>query len=288
MYILFIQFIEGTLPAIISLMPNFDNVFTLFLNKVNEINVLTGNQLLNRDGSAVEKNIVKAEISSIGGAFCGKMMGYAINEENHQLYSEVHYTEAGLLAKADTICHASCLIIWNKAKDNIAALASYGMVQADVDAFKAAIDLFELTMPRPKAGIVDKKAATENLKVAFGEASVLLTKLTRLSSIIKKEQPDFVLNFENTRRIDHPGYTTISCIGKVVDVDGAGVGLVTIECKALNIKRKAASSGGFYLKNMQDGVYDFTFTRPGYQKTIFKMIFYKGTRFRANVVMLSA
>jgi hypothetical protein len=285
MFIVFAQFIQGVLPAILALMPKFNDNFTLFLEKVNQINVLTGNQLLNRQGNRVEKETVRESMCELGESITAKIMGFATNENLYQLYSEVNFSGSYLLKIADTICLATCKIIWQKGKDNLANLGDYGITQEVLDEFKAKIDLYELTIPKPQSGVVSKKAATENLKITFKEASELMLKMFGLAKMIKKEQADFYKDFVNSKRISKPPFTVMSASGVVVDTDGERIGLVLMECAALNFKRKVSRTGGFYLKHMEDGVYEFIFSRPGYETTKVEMVFYKGTRFQVVVVM---
>ncbi|WNM18563.1 carboxypeptidase-like regulatory domain-containing protein [Flavobacterium capsici] len=285
MFVVLAQFIQGTLSAILAAMPNFDNLFGEFMHKVNEINVLTGNQVLNREGNFIEKITIKELVSKQGGVIAGKVMGYASNNDLYLLYSEVDYTESGLVKLPDTLCRTTCMIIHDKALEHLANLAPYGVTAEMLGEFKANVELYELSIPKPKAGIQDKKAATAGLKVKFQEASVLVAKMFKLTRIVTTEYPEFVEEFINAKRIDKAAYYELSAKGMVVDGEGNRVGKVTMVCNELNFKRRVSASGGFYLKHMEDGVYQFVFSRPGYETTVVKMVFYKGERFDVEVVM---
>lgn len=285
MFIVLIEFINGTLAEIIAAMPNFENLFTQFLAKVNEINVLTGNQVLNREGNSIEKLTIKELVCNKGGLIAGKVMGYASNVDDYLLFSEVNYTRSKLYNMADTLCKASCLIIHDKALEHLADLGAYGVTAEMLSKFKDDIELFGLAIPKPKAGIQDKKAATDALVVRFREGSVLVAKMFKLTRIVTNEYPEFVKEFVNAKRIDKAGFMEMSARGVVVDEEGNGVGLVMMTCKELNFKRRVAASGGFYLKHMENGVYEFEFSRPGYETVTVEMVFYKGTRFEVTVVM---
>ncbi|WNM20321.1 carboxypeptidase-like regulatory domain-containing protein [Flavobacterium capsici] len=285
MFIVFAQFIQGTLAAILASMPNFETLFDKFLLKINEINVLTGNQMLNRKGNRLEKIYVRDSLCFDADDIASKVMAYANYENNFLLFNEVKYTKNVLLQMADTACKTCCQIIHDKALEYVTELATYGITSGVLTDFQAKIDLFELTIPKPKAGIQDKKFATEQLKEKFEEASEFLKKMFILSKTKKKDYPDFVKEFVIAKRIDKPAFVEMSARGAVVDDAGERIGKVTMECKKLNFKRRVAASGGFYLKHMENGVYEFVFSRPGYETTVVEMVFYKGTRFEVEVVM---
>lgn len=285
MFMVFALFIQGTLSTILASIPNFNVWFDQFVLKVNEINVLSGKQMLNRRGNRFEKVFVRDVLCFDGDDIASKIMAYASYANNFQLFNEVKYTNSSLLRLADTACKTACLILHEKGVEYLAVLADYGITQTDLDKFKDTIDLFDLTIPKPKTGIHDKKLATDQMRARFGEASKLIGKMYIAVKAKKRVYPDFVTGFEIAKRIDKAGFDMISARGVVVDEDGNRIGKVTMECKALNFRRRTSASGGFYLKRMPDGVYEYTFSRPGWESIKVEMIFYRGTRFEVRVVM---
>lgn len=285
MFIVFATFIQGTLGTILASMPNFSTLFDLFLQKVNEINVLTGKQMLNRRGNRLEKVFVREGLCFDADAIAANIMAYASFINDFQLFNEVKYTENSLIKMADTLCKAACLIIHEKGVAYLSVLGDYGVTQTDLDKLMDKIELFELTIPKPKTGIQSKKLATEQMKARFKDASVLIGKLFLLARSKKNAYPEFFDGFENAKRIDKAGYEELSARGTVVDDEGNPIARVTMECKALNIRRRTAASGGFYLKHMPDGVFEFIFSRPGWETTKVEMVFYKGIRTEVRVVM---
>jgi hypothetical protein len=285
MFVVFAMFIQGALSTILAAMPNFNFLFDSFLQKVNEINVLNGKQMLDRKGNKIEKIFVRESLCIDGDLIASNVMAYASYTSNFLLFSEVKYTERGLLKMAATSCKAACLIIHEKATECLPNLGEYGITQIDLDRFKDKIELFDLTIPKSKAGIQSKKLATEQLKVRFKEASELIVKMYLLARSKRHQFPEFYKGFENAKRIDKPSFDVISARGVVVDEEGNRIGKVTMECEALKFKRKTSATGGFYLKHMPDGVYDYNFSRPGWELTKVEMVFYKSTRFEVRVVM---
>ncbi|MGL2964232.1 carboxypeptidase-like regulatory domain-containing protein [Flavobacterium sp. RSB2_4_14] len=279
------QFLVGTSPEILDEIPNFTVLFKQFQDKVAVLNVLSGSQALQRQGNIEEKGAVKEDLCVLAADIAGKIMAYAINSNNYQLRREVNYPKSLLMRNADTRCVTNCTIILEKGNAFLGDLATYGITEVVLTDFREMIYLYDSTIPKPKAGVVAKKAATDALRVEFREATILLDKMQLLTKVVEFSQFPFFVDFKNTKRLTKPSYRTLSAIGDVVDAEGNGLALVTMECKELGFLRKVSENGGFRLRNMPDGVYPFVFSRPAYVSKVVEMVFYSGVRYEVRVVM---
>ena len=283
MFMVVYQYIFDTDPDLLAKMPNFVALYDLFTTQVNTINGLTGNQTLNRSGIVINKTTAREVMCKEGALLAGKVMGFASNTDNSELFEEVNYAESILLRMADTLCLASCGIIRDKVNDNLAALATYGITSDRINAYEVMVEEFELCIPKPQSGIVSKKQATSMLEVAFKEATDLLQKMFVLTKIVKDEEPIFYIDFVNSKRITKPAYRVLSASGRVVDSNGVPIRKVTMYCSDLKFGKRTSKNGGFRLSAMPDGVYSFEFSRAGYVSKKVDLVFYSGVRFEIVV-----
>lgn len=284
-YLLIQQLVSETSASIIAKMPNFVQTYDLFKNEVSEINLLTGNQLLKREGNIIDKETARETMCEEASLLIFKVQGLAMNDQNTLLFNEVNYSKSALIRLPETACLAVCTIIKERVFDNLSSLAAYGVDTERYEAFVLMIADYESFIPKPRQGINSKKQATELLKLAFQKANTYVKEMIILAKIIKADEPEFYINFINSTKTTLPGYRVLSARGSVNEPDGTKIGLVLMSCKELNFKRKISKKGGFVLRSMPDGVYKFDFSRSGYVTKTVEMVFYSGTRFEINVVM---
>lgn len=221
----------------------------------------------------------------MGASLAAKIMGYAKNNSNLILFEEVSYTKTDFIKCSDTLCVTRCDIIYDKGVQYLSFLDIYGIRQEQLDKFKELYSLFDDSIPKPKTGIIDKKAATKAMRDGFKNIDLKLESMTILSRMVMDSEPKWFFDYNFTKRLTVPAYRTLAARGVVVDGLGNRLGLVLMVCKELNFERKVSKSGGFALRNMPDGVYMFTFSRAGYVSVEQEMVFYKGIRSEVKVVM---
>ena len=287
MYLLLQQFITDTPPEVLAAMPNFSSLFTDFNAKVGVLNENSGRQQLQRGGNLVQKAVVRERVAMTGSIIASKVMAYASNVGNDVLFEEVNYPKSSLTSCSETLFVTRCAIIHDKALAHLADLATYAIDNKMLDDFNKDYLLFDSMIPRPQQGVVTKKIATQALRTNFKDSAILLDKMTLLTKMLVESHPDFYRDFTASKRLTAPAYRTLGARGAVVDSNGNRIALVTIACVALGIKHKISKSGGFYLRNLPDGIYPFTFSRAGYVTVTQDITFYRGTREEVLVVMAS-
>lgn len=285
MYLLLQQFVAETPTTTLDVMPNFSTIFSDFNTAVEGLNTNSGRQQLQRGGSQVQKTTVREQLALKAVVVANKVKAYAGNNSNDVLFEEVNYTKSSLLICAETLCLTRCIIIHDKARALMTDLAAYGITDSELDGLRDQYMLFDSLIPKPQQGIVGKKIATQDLRTSFKNCDGLLEHMNLLVQMVLESHPEFYHDFVATKRLILPAYHTLSARGVVVDTTGSGIALATMYCEALSFKRKVSEHGGFYLKNMPDGVYAFTFSRPGYASVTQDLTFYSGTRDEVRVVL---
>ncbi|MEO5569381.1 MAG: hypothetical protein ABIT08_05040 [Bacteroidia bacterium] len=112
-------------------------------------------------------------------------------DDNH-MYRQVNYSPASLMSGREENCVDKARIIEGAARKNIIALGAYGVVIAEVDAFKESIDAFEISIPEPDNAINAKKDATRYLKKLFPRGRTIIEKsMRKAAGQYKESSPEF-------------------------------------------------------------------------------------------------
>jgi hypothetical protein len=121
----------------------------------------------------------------------GALQALASKNQDKNLYRKA-YSPAELMNGREENCVDKARIIENAARKNVAALAPYGVVLADVDSFLASIDAFEKSIPEPDNAINAKKDATRNLKTLFPKGrNIIETSMKKAAAQYKENAPEF-------------------------------------------------------------------------------------------------
>jgi len=287
MFLVMQDYLREVPPTIIGTMPNFSDYFTTFEEKVAYLYDQAELQRVNNRGYAVDKSLLKEDLSIYGEFIAAKVMAFANNTSNSVLFDKVNYSRSKLLYLADTALVTAATIIYEQTADNLSLLTTYGITSDELDDLQRKIDDFSLALPKPRANISIKRASTTELKVVFTLCDELLKSMDLLSNTLQLTENMYYENYFNRRHTERPGYRRLLAKGIVKNVLGERMGNVWMVCTALGIKKRVRSSGGFYLKNIPDGTYQFEFRRIGFVTTVVTInIFYSVTA-EVEVVMVA-
>lgn len=280
-----------------SLLPGYSALFELFKEKTEEIMALRERQEINKSGIRDRKQFLRADLAAKAYDICRKTEVYATLSENSILAKEVHFSETALSNTTDLKLESRALIIFEKANDNIANLAEYDVVAADLTALKVAIDLFHIAIPTPRTGTTDKKRITDLIVQLFKEANAILEKMDLLVEIIRLKQPVFYSGYKDNRKIIARGITTLALTAFAMDaitgegqkgvkftfVFQAGTGIGSGQKVVEPFVKITASKGKFNVKSMTDGSYVVTIEKTGYKKQVITVNKAAGDRVKLEV-----
>ncbi len=287
MFLVMQDYLREVSPTIIGTMPNFSDYFTTFEEKVAYLYDQAELQRVNNRGYAVSKSLLKEDLSVYGEFIAAKVMAFAHNTSNSVLFDKVNYSKSKLLALADTALVTAATIIYEQTADNLSLLTTYGITSDELDDLQRKIDDFSLALPKPRANISIKRASTTELKVIFTLCGELLKSMDLLSNTLQLTENNFYENYFNRRHTEKPGYRKLLVKGFVRNEAGEPMGNVWMVCPALGIKKRVRSSGGFYLKNLPDGIYEIEFRRTGYVTAVVSMVLFYGVTAEVVVTMVA-
>lgn len=259
--------------AITGTLPNFAGLFTAVQSGITQIQAIREQQEFDKTGIAVNKSELRANLTALAIDVARKVVAYASFVNNTVLLNEVKYTESELKRSADTILKDKCQVIYDRANANVVALNTYGVTPALLTNLLAAINAYNVSIPKPRLGIADKKGATLQLALLLKSVDDNLLKIDTLVEVVRMLQPAFYSEYKNVRKIIESGVSSLTAKGKVTDsVSGDGLKGVTVKFTAENnsdvVVKRTADKGGFNVKTLSEGTYNVTVSKPGYKDAV--------------------
>ena len=161
---------------------------------------------------------------------------------------------------------------------------------------------YDKAIPQPKIGITETAKATENLVQLFDKSEELLIKADANIALLKKAYPDFFYTYTSLRRIvnyakrklamqlfatDAASGETLAGTLLVIETAGTDGLKATMGSDLVKMVKKAAAKGGSNIKNLAEGKYIITASRPGYITQTITVIVIKGefTKVKVELVM---
>ena len=99
------------------------------------------------------------------------------------------------------------------------------------------------------------------------------------------EDSVFYDNYFSARRVIRTGKRTLAITGLVVDALGNPLEMVNVTLKNTSDTRKTSVNGVFEIKNVEAGIYQLVFTRPGYVENTVEIAVTSTLTTEVNVTM---
>jgi hypothetical protein len=268
--------------TITATLPNFVGYFTAVQSGITQIQTIREQQEFDKTGITANKNLLKTNLIAQAIDVSRKVVAYATYVNNTVLLGEVNYTESDLKRSADTILKDRCQVIYDRANANVAALSTYGVTPALLTSFLTTLNAYNVSIPKPRLGIADKKEATEQLAILLKSVDDNLSKIDTLVEVVRVSQPNFYSEYKIARKIVETGVGSLAVKGKITDsVSGAGLKGATVTFtadagnKTLSVTtsgnslfKRTADKGGFNIKSLAEGSYSVTVSKPGYKDAV--------------------
>ncbi|MGB4775433.1 MAG: carboxypeptidase regulatory-like domain-containing protein [Daejeonella sp.] len=279
MYLVVNAILKAVSTAISSKMPKFNDHAAKFDANVTLLQQVREQQETGSGGLAVNKQALKTDLVSKAMGIARKLKAFAVNTDDAVLTAEVAYTESDLLKSADTILRDKCQVIYTKADAHLADLADYGLTAGELSDLKTAVAAYLTAIPQPKTAAATKKQVTARLNQLFKDSDAGLDKLDVLAEMVKNTEPAYYQTYSNGRKLTAPGYRKLPVRGQVKDA-GSLLPLsgVVVRVEGKDLKTKTTAKGNFQLKDLDEGMYVFTFEKNGYQPRTLKVAVTNGER----------
>lgn len=285
MYFVVEEFLATVPAATIASMPQFEVVLNDFANIVLAIRQQSESQVQNRVGERILKDDYRLAMCAKAISVSSKVKGYAININDVVLREEMSQRLSYLLRIADTVTLDVCQFIHEKGTILLGNLRDYGVTQEMLDDLQNSINNFRESIPKPRIGIVQRKRATDDMKVLFTKCDTHLKTMGSLVDMLQFSNFEFYDTFYSSRRIIKPAYRTLSISGVVNDENGRPLQKVVVRLEDALIERKTSDKGGFEIKGLESKMYTMVLQKPGYESVSVEVAVTATERTEVTLVM---
>lgn len=254
----------ASVPAILTIVTNVGNRLVL-INSLNQISVGTS------EGVTLDTNLLRATMVNLAFKCASGTATYASISENNTLAAlvKVNLSDLGKTKKADI--DDVCQNIHDAADTNIANLADYGILPADVTALQTSIDIYRASFQNPRQAIIDKKQANKQIRenVKYITKTLFSNQLDNLFNLFLTTNPQLVSAYKDARMIIDLGTTNAKIRGTVLDIND--VPLQNVEVKVVsagtqNVIKSVFTDikGKYSVTKLPAGFVDITWRLAGY------------------------
>lgn len=266
-----------TNDAIASKLPNYAKFLLALDTAIGEIQGNSENLQLNTSGVAGNKKQQRQLLEITTEDASNKVQAYAKFTNNTVLTTEVKFKMSTLQHVSDLELVNSSKVVYKKIAENLEALSPYSLTAETQTAYKELIDAYEVAIPKGREIAVDKKSTKQQLNQAFEAAADAVDNIDTLVEIVKLTEPGFYAGYKETRKVVSAASGSLAAQGTVLDAaSGLAVAGATLTFR-LNgddepvLVKQSADKGGFKIKSLDEGVYNVTVTKIGYQTQILQL-----------------
>jgi len=258
---------------------------------VTAIDAAAEEQKTDTKGITSYKLQLKNQLTTSGSDHARKLTSYAKLTHDPILLSKVNFTESDFKRFSDESLKDYSQVIYNCAVPIISQLENYDITANSLNVFSGAINDYNEVLVSPDLAETIKKQATIKLVRLFIEGDVYVDNMAAAVEIVKLKEPIFYLGFKKALKITVRGRVSFSVQGKTADINGEPVPGVTFTA-TLNgvvvLTRKTSKKGGFNLKSMAAGTYQFAFKKAGLADQTVNVVVNNGETAKLKVVMVNA
>ena len=252
--------------ALIATIPAFAIAFGSYKAKVASIIATAQQEEVITKGIAIDKDEAKKTLCQLATDIAAPIFAYASANNNNTLKQSANTSYSELLRSKDDQLAPRCQNIFDSAKNNLTALAPYGITTTTIATLQSTIDNYQAKVPTPRNAAAQKSTIKKNLVSLFKETDkVLKEQLDKTLVAFKAVNPDFVKTYKSNRIIIDPAKTTTTLKGKITNSkDGTVVANATIIIAPTGATGTTTKLGFYTIKPIAQGTYTAKITATNY------------------------
>jgi hypothetical protein len=258
--------------AITTPLPNYTTNFTIVQETIPQIQVIAEVQDFDKTGIRESKLQLRTTLWTLAADNSRKLSVFAKFTNNMVLLREIKISETNLKRLADADLKTKAQEIYNRAQENLESLAAYGITADTQTALQNAITAFNISIPKPRLGIEEKKQATIQLATLFKILDKALDDIDAAVEIVRLSQPAFYRGYKTARKVIITSAGSLSAKGFVTDAaSGEGISGATLTFRLngkIMLTKRTATKGGYNIKSLPEGVYNVTVSKIGCKEQV--------------------
>ena len=285
MYLVVQEFVNNADPSLRSQMPNFNQAFDDFEKALNNLRAASEEQLYNRTGNAVEKQLFQEAMAGLTVNISNRIRAYAYNNANWVLYRKVDKLRSVIIKLKDSICLDYCQMVHDEANAILPALTTYGVVAQDLTNLQDAITKYLEWLPKPRTAIVDRRIQTTAVAQFLADCANKATAMDVHVRMLETEEPTFFNQYFYSRKLVNPGYRTIPLRGTITNQSNIKLSGVVVRINSLNVATISTATGRYEFKNLPAGVFNATVELEGYETITQQVAIVANQRTDVNITL---
>lgn len=195
----------GEFASVVSATPALGDALGDFKNKIAAIRAAAPTSAVVTTGFAADKKARKTAVSEQASSIAGKIYAYAAKTKNSVLKNAADFSLSDLKRTKDNEFVARCQTIHDLGAENSAALADFGLTNAELTKLQTALNSYAESAPKPRAALTDRAAVKLKIKTLFIEADeILFDQMDKIVESMTKTEPDFANTYNSARVIIDP------------------------------------------------------------------------------------
>jgi hypothetical protein len=263
--------------AITATIAAFTPIFAAFQAKLTAMEEAVAGEAAIITGTTADKASLRLslalELKRIGDA----ITSYAATVNNNALREAVSLSLSALKKLKEEVFIAQAQNYHDLANDNIAALAPWNILPADVSALQAVIDSYSTAVPAPRNKIAQRAAFIQAQNAAEKDITKLLKE--QMDPVIYQfaaSDPDFYNQYVNNRAIVNAATIATKIRGTILNgLTDEPLAGATVSVEGTLLTAVTDSKGKFTIKGITPGTYNVKILKLGYTEKLVEGVLVK-------------
>ncbi len=266
---------------------------------VGSINKAIGGQSATSKGVTTDKTVLREVLDNLTLSIMAPAKAWALANGNNTLAQEFSYPLSDIQRIKDDTMPGFCTYRINLVNDNIATMADFGILPAQVTAWETALLDYTTALGTPRGAINKRHMYTASLKDLFADATTLFnSQLDPLMVQFKNTNPELYNGYKQARIIidrrgqkpkPKPDPLAATLFGIVTDLAG---GFVIADASILISPATepilSAANGSYEKKNLLAGEHNVEVTLINYDFFATSITLEAGATFELNIQLIAS
>lgn len=275
MYLVVSDFYAENQP-VIDTVPALATALGQLNTNIAAINAEVAGQSTNTTGVAQDKTALRNTLDNAALSVMQPAKAWALSVGNNTLAVEFDYSLTDLQRIKDDTMEGFCTYRIGLVNDNLASMADFGVLPANVAEWQSALDAYIAAVASPREAVNTRHLHTENLKTLFSETGQLfVSQLDPLMVPFKTTDPSLYNGYKQARIVinrkgrsggTEPGIDPAAVFGVVTDeMGGFVIANAIVNLSDPSLETMTSEDGTYEIKDVPQGEYNLHVEATNYE-----------------------